>query len=489
MAETIPHWLTKQADLAPDKTAIEHCDGTTITFSGLKEMSQQFAKKLATIGVGKGAHIGILSTNQVQMVVTIHALSYLGAIGVLLNTRLTKNELNYQINDANVFTLLCGKELLQDAKQLDVEKVKTFQEIELQPETNITLCAELALEDTFTIMYTSGTTGFPKGVVHTYGNHWWSAIGSVLNLGIDDQDKWLATLPLFHVSGLSILMRSVIYGMPVYLLEKFEANYVHDAIMNRGVTTVSVVTVMCQQLLEKLPEGTSYPKTFRCMLLGGGSAPKPLLEKAKKKQVPIFQTYGMTETASQIVTLSPTDAFQKVGSAGKPLMPAQLKISDPNVDGIGEITVKGPMVTNGYFRNEQATEKAIQNGWLKTGDLGYVDKDGFLYVVDRRKDLIISGGENIYPSEIESVLTGMEEIKEVGVTGIEDKQWGKIPVAFIVLRKSIDKEAIYQYAEEHLAKYKIPKQLYFVEELPRNASNKLVRGKLIDLINKDGYEV
>ncbi|WP_373893141.1 o-succinylbenzoate--CoA ligase [Virgibacillus natechei] len=480
MSETIPHWLTKQANLAPDQIAIETIDGDTITFLELKEKSQRFAKKLSGIGVTKDSHVGIFSTNNVSMVVAIHALSYLGAISVMLNIKLTKEELNYQLSDGKVSSVLTNEGSVATEMDFSIP-VKTFSEIDRLPESEVDLKEEIHLDDPFTIIYTSGTTGFPKGVIHTYGNHWWSAIGSALNLGLHAKDKWLAALPIFHVSGLSIFIRSVIYGMPVYLLEKFDEDTVHEAITTKDVTIVSVVTVMLQRLITRLGED-AYPESFRCMLLGGGPAPKPLLEQAKERNIPVFQSYGMTETASQIVTLSPDDALHKIGSAGKPLVPAQLKIDNTDDDSIGEIYVKGPMVTNGYFNKQEATEKALSNGWLATGDLGYLDEDGFLYVADRRNDLIISGGENIYPSEVESVLSGMEQIKEVGVVGKKDDTWGQTPLAFIVKNSAVTEEEVFDYAAKYLAKYKIPKQIYFIDQLPRNASNKLVRERLLDLL-------
>ncbi|MFC4023685.1 o-succinylbenzoate--CoA ligase [Oceanobacillus longus] len=480
MAEVIPHWLTKQADLSPEAIAMELEDGSTVTFKILKEKSQRFAKQLAQRGVSEGSHVGILSTNQIPMIVAIHALSYLGAVGVLLNTRLTAEELNYQVTDAEVSILITADHLKESCQTLNVNHIQSFSDIEAQPGKEVTLKSELDLGNTFTIIYTSGTTGFPKGVLHTYGNHWWSAIGSALNLGLNKDDKWLIPLPIFHVSGLSTSIKSVIYGMPVYLLEKFDTEAVHQAIINKGITIVSVVTMMVQRLMDRLGD-ESYPKTLRCMLLGGGPAPKPMLERAKEKKIPVFQSYGMTETASQIVTLGPKDALEKIGSAGKPLFPAQLKIEQTTDELVGEILVKGPMVTNGYFKNEDANSKLFDNGWLATGDVGYLDDEGFLYVVDRRKDLIISGGENIYPSEIESVLSGMEQIREVGVAGKTDNVWGQVPIAYVVKHKEVTVEAIYTYAEKRLAKYKLPKEIHFVEGIPRNASNKLVRSKLIDL--------
>ncbi|SDK08710.1 o-succinylbenzoate--CoA ligase [Sediminibacillus albus] len=487
MTEVIPHWLDKQADLSPDGNAIETPAGINVTFWQLRDQSRSYAKKLAAAGVKQGDHVAILSGNCIEMAIAIHAISYIGAVAVLLNIRLSPSEIAFQLNDAHVSLLLTHPEAAELAEQAGTYKdsslvIRRFADIDRYAAANISLKQELRLDDLFTIIYTSGTTGFPKGVEHTYGNHWWSAVSSVLNLGLASQDKWLASLPLFHVGGLSLLVKSVVYGMPVYLLKKFDVELIHQGIIAGKVTIVSVVSVMLERLLERL-EGGSYPASFRCMLLGGGPASQTLLEKAKQYQVPVFQTYGMTETSSQIVTLSPKEALAKLGSAGKPLFPAQLKImsaeeSSP-IGEVGEIFVKGPMVTRGYYKNEQANQKTFQDGWLATGDLGYLDQDGFLYVMDRRKDLIISGGENVYPAEIESVLTGIEGVKEAGVIGKSDRQWGEVPVAFAVRAdKNLTKEEVLEHCRKHLAKYKVPKQIYFISEMPRNASNKLVRHQL-----------
>ncbi|SDM12689.1 o-succinylbenzoate--CoA ligase [Sediminibacillus halophilus] len=492
MTEVIPHWLDKQADLSPDKTAIETSDGEELTFQQLRDKSRSLAKKMAASGVQEGNHVALLAANSSDMAAAIHALSYLGAVAVLLNVRLSAAELAYQLNDAEVSCLLYDDghtELaLSAVDQADCPDFRSFREIIEQTETTVALQEELVLNKLFTIIYTSGTTGFPKGVEHTYGNHWWSAVSSALNLGLSKNDKWLASLPLFHVGGLSLLVKSVVYGMPVYLMKKFDIDLAHRAIISENVTIVSVVAVMLERLINKLAGGR-YPDSFRCMLLGGGPAPEPLLEKARLHEIPVFQTYGMTETSSQIVTLSPDYALSKLGSAGKPLVPAQLKImleGNPAPDGtVGEIVVKGPMVTKGYYKNDSANDKSFHDGWLATGDLGKLDEDGFLYVMDRRKDLIISGGENIYPAEIESVLAGMDGVKEAGVIGREDDQWGQVPVVFIVASHTdLTKEKVFDYCRERLAKFKVPKHVYFIAELPRNASNKLVRHKLVDLLGE-----
>ena len=489
MGEVVPHWLDKQADLLPDQIAVEGPDGISLSFLQLKNRSRSYAKKLASSDVKAGDHVALLSSNSVEMVVALHALSYLGAVAVLLNTRLSVPEMAYQLQDAQISRLLsypAGQEVAkaavgQTGKDLPV---CLFSEVDDYGEADIQLAEELFLDDLFTIIYTSGTTGFPKGVRQTYANHWWSAVASALNLGLNEEDKWLAVLPLFHVGGLSILLKSVIYGMPVHLLPRFNVNQVHRAIMEDGITIVSVVAVMLKQLTEKLADN-SYPEGFRCMLLGGGPASRSLLEKAKQLQIPVFQTYGMTETSSQIATLNPQYALTRLGSAGKSLFPARLRIRKNGEAAApfetGEIFVKGPMVTKGYYHNELANEQAFQKGWLATGDLGYLDEDGFLYVVDRRKDLIISGGENIYPAEIEGVLEAMPEIREAGVAGVEDDQWGQVPAAFIVTKeKDLATEVVLAYCSRHLASYKVPKQVFFVKELPRNASRKLMRHQLAE---------
>nr|WP_323741815.1 o-succinylbenzoate--CoA ligase [Salinibacillus xinjiangensis] len=487
--EVIPHWLEKRAYISPNQTAIQLKDKTQISFRQLRQDVKQLAEKLNTLGIQPGVHVSLLANNSYDMVKMIHALTYLQATIVLLNARLTPDELHFQYEDSKSQFLLFQEGLEEKVQTIQARyhnQVVSFQEAFQSEGSSFDVPEEMNLNDIFTIIYTSGTTGFPKGVQLTYGNHFWSATSSALNLGIREEDRWLAMLPLFHVSGLSILVKSLVYGMPVHLHEKFSVNDVHREIMEEGVTIVSVVTVMVEQLLERL-QNESYPDSLRCLLLGGGPAPKPLLEKCKDEGIPIFQSYGMTETSSQIVTLSAQDALTKIGSAGKPLFPAQLKIQQesgydvPNV--VGEIVVKGPMVTQGYFEREEANQDTFHDdGWLKTGDLGYIDEQGYLYVVDRRKDLIISGGENVYPAEVESALKGIQGVKDAGVTGIEDHKWGQVPVGFIVrqLDSKLDEAEIMEELQNKLAKYKIPKAIYFVDDLPRNASKKLLRRTLAE---------
>lgn len=487
MTDLMPHWLTKQADLAPHKLALQQSDGKTYTFNELSIASQALAQKLASLGIGKQTKVAILAPNNSELVILIHALSYLNAVAVMLNTRLTKTELNFQLESSQAILLLTTEQLQQE-KQLEIANQQTFEEVANTQPSDVKLVSEINLTDPFTMMFTSGTTGRPKAVIHTYKNHWSSAIGSVLNLGLHAEDKWLLTLPIFHIGGFSILMRSVIYGMSVYLLEKYDAKAILHALKFEHVTIASLVTMMLQQVVDELADEV-FPESCRCILLGGGSVDEHLLEKVAAKKIPLFQSYGMTETSSQIATLNIANAKEKLGSAGKALFPAEIKIAEPNEDKIGEILVKGPMVMTGYYNNHHANQVNYEADWFKTGDLGYFDSEGFLFVVDRRTDLIISGGENIYPSEIEQVIKAIPGIKEVVVVGKQDKKWGQVPVAFIVIQaEMLTAEVIYQYTREHLARFKVPHEIHFIKEIPRNATNKILRHKLGDLLNDSSTE-
>ena len=491
----MPHWLEKRASLTPERIAIIS-SGEQLTFLELRNRARSLAYKLATLGVNKGMTVALLCKNGLHVPELIHAIHYLGAVLMPLNTRLAARELVFQLRDARSALLLYDdshsalaievQAQLQNIQYVSVASVESTVPAH-ESAFDWPLQTVINMDAVHTIMYTSGTTGTPKGVMLTYNNHWASAVGSVLNLGLSENDRWLACVPLFHISGLSILMRSVVYGMPIIIHEKFDPDAVNAAIIEDGVTVVSVVSNMLSRMMEALGDRI-YPPTFRCMLLGGGPAPLPLLTTCVEKGVPVFQTYGMTETASQIVTLQPEYMLSKLGSAGKPLFQAELRIMLDGKEALpleaGEIVVRGPNVTAGYLNRPEATIEAIHDGWLSTGDVGYVDEEGFLYVLDRRKDMFVSGGENVYPAEIEAVLAGHPAVLEAGVAGIEDEKWGQTPAAFICLREhaSLTEPEVLAYCKDKLAKYKIPSRIYFVDMLPRNASNKLLRKDLAKLI-------
>ena len=491
--EVLPDWLGRAALYHPGRIAIED-SLRSWTFAELDRRASHLAYQLVAAGIGVGDRVALLAGNCPAYAVAVHALTRAGAVLVPLNTRLSESELCWQITDAGASLLIYDEHhaAVTESIAARLPQVRRFplpNEAEKEePSPSIApLRSEIDLAATQAIMYTSGTTGQPKGVLITYGMHWWNAVGSLLNLGLEADDCWLACLPLFHIGGLSILMRSVIYGMRVLVFEHFDADSINEALMQGQVSIISVVATMLQRLLSSLEQGSGngrYPSSLRCVLLGGGPAPRHLLQECLRRNVPVVQTYGMTESCSQAVTLAPEDAVRRVGSAGRPLPSVQLRIV---VDGEevargepGEIMLRGPIVTPGYAGRLAATASAFQDGWFATGDYGYLDNEGYLYVLDRRSDLIISGGENVYPAEIEAALLEHPAVAEAGVCGIPSERWGQVPLAFVVLRgeQSVDREELLAYLSSRLAHYKMPQEIYFAARLPRTSSGKLRRRDL-----------
>lgn len=476
----IPNFLLERVRLTPNRIAVVS-NQEDITFKELHERVIQHAGRFHSCGIEKGKHVSVLMNNSIEFIITVYAIHYIGAVAILLNTRLSEEEIGYQIENSDSNFLIVEHEHVIDLPStIHVIEMNKIEQYEVKP---VIIHEYFNQNDIATMMYTSGTTGLPKAVCQSYGNHWSSAIASVLNLGLDHRDVWLVCLPMFHVGGLSTVYKSAIYGMKIVLAEKAEAGIVLDYINQYKITILSVVTKVLNDLLncEDKNKGLRH---IRAVLLGGGPAPLPLLQKAQEHNVPVYQTYGMTETCSQIATLSPEFMLSKIGSAGKALFGCTLEIHDneeqcsPGV--VGEIVVKGPNVSKGYYKLQ--THEASE--FFYTGDLGYVDEDDFLFVVDRRSDLIISGGENIYPAEIESILLSHPEIIEAGVTGKEDSTWGKVPIAFVIAKSNIhpSEQEMIEYCQKKLAKFKIPQEIHFVSNLPRNAANKLVRRELHKLL-------
>lgn len=473
----IPNWLLQRAYLTPQKIALSFQEEQW-TFSELKDEAFRYAKQLTTLGIQANDRIALLGTSNAELVFIIHGALLRGVEIVMLNSRLTTEEIAWQVEDAEVKAVLFT-DGFEEKVALAQSPIIPFSKLRQCGESSFEIEKNWLKNKTITIMYTSGTTGFPKGVRQTAGNHTSSALSSVLNLGLTEDDCWLCTMPLFHISGFSILVRSVLYGMTVRLYERFEVEQVTDEIVNGTVTRMSVVSVMLSQILTQLEKiNEAVHPSFQTMLAGGGSVPIDYLQRANRYGLPLLQTYGMTETSSQTATLSASDAMRKVGSAGKPLFFNEIKIKDTKQPYMhGEVYIKGPHVTPGYIGHFK-TDNPFEKGWLPTGDIGYLDDEGYLYIVDRRSDLIISGGENVYPAEIENVLAAHYAVREVGVCGKKDAKWGETPVAFVVLKKEVTEEALTQYCLERLAKYKVPTEIHFVKELPRNASNKLLRREL-----------
>ncbi|MGD7044361.1 o-succinylbenzoate--CoA ligase [Jeotgalibacillus proteolyticus] len=474
------HWLTKRAALTPNRSALSF-QGANWTFRQLLEETNLMARKLQSFQLTEKP-VALLIHNTAKAVFLIHALQKLGKETVILNARLQVQEWTFQLMDSGAQCLIVEDRLEKDAETcLEILPVYTIGHIERQMPSTEPFTEGDRIN--CSIMYTSGTTGKPKGVQQSYENHFSNAMGAAINLGLDTKDRWLCAVPIFHISGYSILMRSVIYGNHVTLYEKFDEEAIHKELTGGTVTMISVVSAMLSRLLA-VRGNERYHTDFRCMLLGGGPAAEHVLEECFEAGIPVYQTYGMTETTSQFATLGPEDSRRKIGSSGKPLFMNDIKIVDQNdkecmKNTAGEITVKGPAVFSGYLNRPAANESSFKMGWFYTGDIGYLDEEGFLYVLDRRSDLIISGGENIYPAQIEAELTSHPGVIEAAVVGRNDSKWGQVPVAYAVKSlPALSEQELIAYCRKRLAGYKVPAEIMWMDKLPRNASNKLLRREL-----------
>jgi len=513
-AEFQPNWLSQRAVQKKEAIALifkspSNSEAESWTYSQLEQCVNDWAERLQVLGIKSGDRVGLLLTNHPRYIIIVHALVKCEAIAVFLNIRLTVPELHWQIEDSHTKYLLCDEFTQSTANNLE-QQFDNLSLVVLNYHASISLSFSqdkellfpsprgrgargeglINLENTQGIFYTSGTTGKPKAVPLTYQNHFYSAIASTLNLGLNLNDNWLLCMPLFHVGGLAIAWRSVINGTTITLLPKFDEQQVLEAITTEKVTLISLVPTMLSRLLQH-PQAKNLQK-LRGILLGGAPASSELIERCLELNLPIMPTYGMTETASQITTLAAHEVKLKQGSSGLPLFGNQIRIvplahgvEDMPTSAIGEILVRGASVMGGYLN--QPASNSLQDGWLYTGDLGYCDRDGYLYVVSRRSDLIISGGENIYPSEIESILLEHPAILEVCVVGISDREWGESVAAVIVTKVEISLAEVRNFCEQKsLSRYKLPKSIHIWESLPKTASGKLLRQNIRDRLDAIG---
>lgn len=480
----IPNPLDVAAGAMPEAIALEWA-GRRWTFASLNAAAAT-AASLPRDAVNEG-RLGILSLNRAGYAIVVHAAARLGTAVVPLNWRLSPEELHWQVRDAGISLLIADEGLAETARAFASETGIGFRSIEeferLSPQSPAPPAPPLSLADDAAIIYTSGTTGRPKGARITYGNLWFSAIASGLHLGHYPGDAWLATLPLYHIGGFSILYRAVIERTRVILHDRFDPEAVLPAI-DAGATMISVVPQMLPRLLA-LPGAEARLRQARCILAGGAATPASLLARCQELELPIAPTYGLTESTAQLATLLPDEVGRKPGSVGRPLPLSRVRIVTPDGEAapgeIGEITFAGPTRFAGYLGQPEDSPPE-RDTWFSTGDLGYVDDDRYLYVVDRRDDLIVSGGENIYPAELEQVLLDHPFIRDAAIVGTPDADWGARPVAFIVWAgpepvAEIERQTL-QYCQERLARFKLPVRIVVTSELPRSASGKLLRREL-----------
>ncbi len=438
----LDNWLAQRSQSRPDRTALV-ADGSEATYAELEAEATWVARRLAAYGVRRGSTAALTMHPRREQIVLVHALMKVGAVLLPLSPRLSAEE------RAAVLAAEEPAVDLSDAAQLT------------QTEADLPLLGEHDMDDVHCRILTSGSTGAPNAVGLTYGNHLWSAVGSGFNIGVQPEDRWLCCVPLSHISGLGIAMRSAIYGTTVVLHDGFDADRVAASLAEDGITVVSLVTTMLARLLEAGAD-LSAP---RAILVGGGPVPEEPLEEAIGRGATVVQTYGLTEAASQVTTLAPADARRKLGSAGRPLFTTHLRIQD------GEILVQGPTVAPG---------RADADGWLHTGDLGRIDEEGFLYVEDRIDDLIVTGGENVMPAEVEQVLLRHPGVSDAAVIGRDDPEWQQAVTAVVVLEDGSEAtpDELRRHCASALADFKVPKRVELAAALPRTPSGKLMRRAL-----------
>ena len=475
-------WLAARTQASPHALALiigEH----HWSYAELNDLVNAGAARLAAL-VQPGQHVGVLMPNSLAFVCLIHALARIGAVLVPLNLRLTNHELTWQLDHSNCALLVTADDMDERLSVLASQgrRLLGAQELfdPLNAGDNIPKSI-FRLENPQAIVFTSGTTGRPKGAVLTFANHFWSATSSAFRLGMLKDDRWLSCLPLYHVGGLAVILRSCLYGTAVVLHDHFDEQAISDSLDSQAITLISLVPMMALRLLDFRGD-RSWPSSLRHLLLGGAAASTILFKRCQELDIPISVTYGLTEAASQVATMLPQQTESKPGSAGKPLLFTSVDIIDDQdqslpAGSVGEIRVSGPTVMAGYYKDEQATEEILHDGRLYTGDIGYLDEEGDLWLVQRRNDIIISGGENVYPSEVENVLLQHPSVAAVCVVGISDLEWGQRVAAMVKQNrgKSLTKNELLKFGRKNLAGYKLPRVLHFVDQLPMTASGKIHR--------------
>jgi o-succinylbenzoate---CoA ligase len=502
-------WLQEQACSSPGQTGLidagNHClyPDKAWTYRAMNDQVDLLVERLAVSGVTAGTHVGALLSNSPEAVFLVHALARLGAVLAPLNLRQTARELSWQASQANCVYLAYHHRTQTTAVQIEAPKLVRLEldnlisggrRPPLQPDQaeNMRQPASSAweLNQVQAIVFTSGTTGTPKGAQLTFGNHFYSAVSSAFRLGVDSEDRWLTALPLFHVGGLAIIFRCCLYGATLVLQDGFDPQATLQAITDHHITLVSLVPTMLRRLLD-LPGSSSVLARLRCILLGGAPAPQPLLERSLAAGLNLALTYGMTETASQIATAGPSETRRKPGSVGKPLLFCQARILGetgealPNGQ-VGQIAVSGPIVMAGYYGQEFEPRQSKTGQELLTGDLGYLDEEGDLWVTQRRVDLIISGGENVYPAEVEAVLLSHPQVESACVVGIAHPEWGQQVAAAIVKRPEtlLTESELITFCRQKLAGYKVPRRMLFLEQIPQTETGKIIRQQVAELMSE-----
>lgn len=492
-------WIHKRRIKSRERLALIQGD-YELTYDQLAVRIDRLTNVLAARGVSKGTRVAFLGGNHPAFLETMFACGQLGAIFVPLNIRLAPRELNYALNDSGSELLIAleaqGEQAvlaMADSPVRDYLEaantpggVSDYEDALTGAETTRQDLA-VRLEDPAIILYTSGTTGSPKGAVLTHGNLTWNSMNVLVDYDVTSQSVALLIAPMFHTASLGMGALPILFkGGTLVLQERFEPAAVLAAIEKYQVTSLSGVPTTYQLLAEDPAWDNTDISSLKMLTCGGSAVPIRVLEAYEARGLGFTGGYGMTETSPGATSLGAEYARSKMGSAGLPHFFTDVRIAD-SLGGelpageVGEILIAGPNVISEYWQRPEATGGSYhQGGWFRSGDMGYLDDDGFLYISDRLKDMIISGGENIYPAEVEQVIMEIPDVESVAVIGVPDEKWGEVPRAILVLKegRTLNERELFEHLDGRLARYKIPRTAIFVEELPRTASGKIRKADL-----------
>ncbi len=486
-------WLKRWAQLAPDRPALRCSDSCrSFSYREFFERSSSLAAELSRdYALKKGDRVAVLATNEPETFFLFFALQRIGAILVPVNYRYTAREVDHVLQDSGAKLFFHQKEFTSVVSALEVRPsfVETFENLQKTlfslPKENFEFAGKPL--DPVMILYTSGTTGAPKGALIHHEMLFWNSVNTGLRLEITGKDRTLIFHPLFHTSGWNVLSTPFFHhGACVVLKKKFEPAEILQLCESERLTILFGVPTMMDRMCRAENFQRVDLASVRYAIVGGEPMPVPLIETWAKKGIPVRQGFGLTEFGPNVFSLNEQDAVRKMGSIGFPNFYVDVRVVDQNgidlsAGEVGELLLRGPMCSLGYWQNEKATKESIQNGWFHTGDLVKFDDEGYFYVVGRKKEMFISGAENVYPAEVEKFLRSHKEIREVAIIGVKDADWGEVGKCFYATENGqpLSEEALKQFCRQGLAKYKVPKHFVHLNELPKGDSGKILKKVLI----------
>jgi fatty-acyl-CoA synthase len=501
MSATEPRidWFERWALYAPDSVALQDdASGKTYTYGESNRLIDRAARILRDeLGVGPGDRVAVLSMNETEYVFLLFACQKLSAILLPLNYRLAPRELAWILADAEPAVLIHQRQYDDTVAAIDDDALPARRIHfdgddgyvarlldEGRPADPVPVAGDMS--SPCMILYTSGTTGRPKGALITNGMLFWNSVNTTLRLNLVQSDVTLIFTPFFHTGGWNVLTTPFLHrGGKLILMEKFDADRILELVESEGVTILfGLPTIMEMLRRSERFDRTDFSRV-RYAIVGGEPMPVELIRVWHERGVPIRQGYGLTEFGPNVFSLNQEHAERKIGSIGFPNFYIDARVVDDEdrelgADEVGELVLRGPVCTPGYWRNEEATASALRGGWFHTGDLVKRDEDGFYYVVDRKKDMYKSGGENVYPVEVEHFLRTHPKVREVAVVGVPDPKWGEVGKAYVVVAEgaSMTAEELFAFCAGELAKFKTPKQVEFLDELPKGDSGKILKKAL-----------